>query len=226
MSRKEGSKSAARGGPRIRSRSALVNACFRSFNRNRAQQELNRNGAHVHDIVIASRWSESFPNGVYQSTDNCFVNTTTTSSKPACSTNSDQSWCSTNVSMGAGPITCSASGLATVSGVNYCSAASGTSSPPDKCSTQLFSGGNGSSSSNCSAGVYGAGSTKSRCSAGGMGSSSPSGSGGNQCSAFTGQLGNNQQQTNNCSVGSDGGGADGSWNNCSTDGQNGNDCST
>jgi hypothetical protein len=163
----------------------------------------------------------------YQSTDNCSVNTTTTSSKPECSTNSGQSWCSTNVGMGAGPSTCSASGLATTSGVNYCSAASAMSSPLAKCSTQLYSGGTGNTSNNCSAGVYGTtGSTKSRCSAGGMGSSSPTGSGANQCSAFTGQLGNNQQQTNSCSVGSDGGAVSGSYNNCSTDGQNGNDCST
>jgi hypothetical protein len=162
----------------------------------------------------------------YGFADTCSVTTATMVSKPQCSTNAGQSYCSTNVSNGAGPGNCSASGGADNGGVNFCSAASGTANATATCSTQAYNGlMNASMSYNCSAGTNGT-TTQGRCSAGTQGSFAPTGSGGNMCSASTGNIGVNATQTNTCSVISDGGAGALSWNSCSTDGANGNNCST
>lgn len=161
----------------------------------------------------------------YLYTDSCSVQTATTMPKPTCSTNTVYAYCSTNVNNAVGPGTCSASGLATGGGVNYCSAASGTAATTAKCSTQAnFNQQNGNTSYNCSVGVT-APSTKSRCSVGSYASSNPTSPSVNQCSAFTGNL-NGGTQTNQCSVILDGGAANGASNLCSTDGSDNNNCST
>ncbi|SRR5579883_632381 len=155
----------------------------------------------------------------YGSGDWCSVNAAPSSSQLSCSTTSLQAYCSTNVGTGgsAGPGTCSASGNATGTGKNSCSAANGSSS---KCSTKANGENAGMTEYNCSAGVAGA-STQSQCSTGGLSGTS---GGVGYCSTTAGNIGGGTQN-NNCSVSASGASGT-SPNQCSTDGTQGSRCST
>ena len=153
-------------------------------------------------------------NQVLSNGGQCSVNTTTPRGNPSCSTTAGVSYCSTGPNGTAGgapgPSLCSVSGGNPDGSVISCSAT--LLNANDTCSTQ--GNPNGPASSTCS--VI-ANTQNATCSTGNQASGRPGTQGGGQCSAFTGQLNANQQQSNVCSVQSDGSAQNGTGNLCSTD---------
>ena len=158
----------------------------------------------------------------YEENDICSVDGANNSGNPRiCSTTATQVYCSANVSNAAGPLFCSAQGNANGGmSTNNCSAGQAPNMKTPTCSTEVDST-NTADNSFCSTGP-GANNNGNQCSTGSYSGAANPAAG--FCSAATGNIAAGDSQNNNCSVLSDG--MKGQANQCSTDGGDGNNCST